>query len=297
MTTTVIAALVVGLLAPLVRSWVWGVPPTLLSPAMLMSSFFGSGLTVLVVGAACNVVLRATELAPDQIDLDSGIFAAVAGIVLLLNSERRMREIRGLSVLCQRLADPDDRQQALGALDRILKRAKGRNAKRHAGLVLMATGPLTQATHWEAARRHLLSVDEGSLDEDQAVLRNQALATCQLQFDDPEAAKATIDKIPRPADPGIEVWLVAMEALVLAVTGHADAAAAKLAGQNTSDNPSLDASHRLVRAHILAAKGDDPGAHAELEAIHKAAGRAGVERVLRPAGPASGLAEAMLAAG
>ncbi|MEM9731623.1 MAG: hypothetical protein AAF997_23815 [Myxococcota bacterium] len=295
MATTLIAALVVGLLAPVVRGFLWGVPPMLLSPAMMVTSFFGSALTVLVIGAACSVVLRATDFSPYTIDLDSGIFAGLAGVALLLNSERRMRDVRGLSVLCQRLADPDARPQALRALGRILDRARQKDLGRHAALALMATGPLTQASLWEEARTHLLSVDESALDEAQAVLRNQALATCQLQFDDTEGALDAIGKIRRPAEPSIEVWLVAMEALVEAVTGNPDAAARKLGGQDTSDNPSLKASHQLVRAHILAARGDEAGAKAELASLQQTAGRAGVERVLRPAGPASQLAKTLLA--
>ncbi|MDH3199630.1 MAG: hypothetical protein OEM15_01935 [Myxococcales bacterium] len=294
MTTTLIAALVVGLLAPMARALVWGVPFGLLSISTVLVSFTGSALTVLLIGVMVGFLLRATTLTPDQIDTMAGGFGAVGGFVLLLSSARRMRHVRGLSVLCQRLAEEDAQATALRALGRLLDRVKKSDADRHIALVLMATGPLTQASLWEEARAGLSSIDEQSLTPSQSVLRNQALATCQLQFDELGAAENAIERIPRPAEPSIEVWLVAMEALLLAVRGQPEAARAKLRGQDTSDNPSLEASHRLVRAHILAGQNQRGAALEELKTLHRAAGRAGLERALHPNGPASALARELI---
>jgi len=160
--------------------------------------------------------------------------------------------------------------------------------------VLMATGPLTQAGMWEKAREQLQGLEEIALSEPQAVLRDQALATCELQFDDPEAAQRAIDRIRRPTEDSIEVWLVAMEALVMAVRGESEKALAHLGGQNTDDNPSLRASHRLVHAHILAKRGRTEDALEELRLLHREAGSSGLERVVLPRGPASPLAEQLL---
>lgn len=294
MTTTLIAALVVGLLAPVVRALAWGVPFGLLSISTVLVSFAGSALTVLLIGATVGFLLRVTTLTPDQVDMMAGVIGALGGFVLLLSSARRMRHVRGLSVLCQRLAEDDAQPSALRALGRLLDRVKRSDADRHIALVLMATGPLTQASLWEEARAGLSSIDEQSLTPAQSVLRNQALATCQLQFDELDAARDAIGNIPRPAEPSIEVWLVAMEALLLAVRGESEAAQAKLRGQDTSDNPSLEASHRLVRAHILADQDQRDAALGELKALRQAAGSAGLERALRPNGPASGLARELI---
>ena len=294
MTTTLIAALVVGLLAPVVRALAWGVPFGLLSISTVLVSFAGSALTVLLIGATAGFLLRVTTLTPDQVDMMAGVIGALGGFVLLLSSARRMRHMRGLSVLCQRLAEDDAQPSALRALGRLLDRVKRSDADRHIALVLMATGPLTQASLWEEARAGLSSIDEQSLTPAQSVLRNQALATCQLQFDELDAARDAIGNIPRPAEPSIEVWLVAMEALLLAVRGESEAAQAKLRGQDTSDNPSLEASHRLVRAHILADQDQRDAALGELKALRQAAGSAGLERALRPNGPASGLARELI---
>ncbi len=294
MTTTLIAALVVGLLAPVVRGLAWGVPFGLLSISTVLVSFAGSTLTVLLIGATAGFLLQAAELTPDQVDRMAGGIGALVGFVLLLSSARRMRHVRGLSVLCQRLGEEDAQPAALRALGRLLDRVKRSDTDRHIGLVLLATGPLTQASLWEVARAKLSSIEEQSLTPAQSILRNQALATCQLQFGELDAARDTIGNIPRPAEPSIEVWLIAMEALLLAVRGELEAAETKLRGQDTSDNPALEASHRLVRAHILAGHDQREAAITELKALRQAAGRAGLERALHPEGPASELARELI---
>jgi hypothetical protein len=294
MTTTLIAALVVGLLAPVVRGLAWGVPFGLLSISTVLVSFVGSALTVLLIGVTAGFLLRAAELTPAEVDMMAGGMGALGGFILLLSSARLMRHLRGLSVLCQRLGEEDAQASALRALGRLLDRAKKSDTDRHIALVLMATGPLTHASLWEEARARLSSIDEQRLTAAQSVLRNQALATCQLQFDELDAAQNAIGGIPRPADPSIEVWLVAMEALLLAVRGESEAAESKLHGQDTADNPSLDASHRLVRAHILAGRSQREAALTELKTLREAAGPAGLERALRPDGPASPLARELI---
>ena len=158
----------------------------------------------------------------------------------------------------------------------------------------MATGPLTQVGMWTKVRKQLQGLDEVALSESQAVLRDQALAACELQFDDPEAAQCAIDRIRRPTEGSIEVWLVAMEALLMAIRGESEKALAHLGGQNTDDNPSLRASHRLVHAHVLAKRGRSKEAIGELRLLQQEAGRAGLERVVLPRGPASPLAEQLL---
>lgn len=294
MVTTLIAALVIGLLAPWVRGKVWGVPFSLFSIGTVLASFVGSVLTTLLVGALFSVALRMTALTRAQIDPISGAIAALVALALLWSSARKMREVRGLSVLCQRLGEEDVRPLALRSIDLLLDRVERRNPRRHASLILMATGPLTQSASWKEARDWLLRIREDVLDPRQAVLRDQALATCHLQFDDTTAAREAIERIPRPAEDEIEIWLVAMEALLLAVEGDGAGASAKLRGQDTDDNPSLEASHRLVRAHIFAAEGNDEQARGELEELKRAVGRSGLVRVLNPRGPATELARSLL---
>jgi hypothetical protein len=291
---TFIAALVVGVLAPLLRGWAWGVPFSLLSIATVLRSFVGSSLTVLLIGTTAFFALRASPIPSEDVSWMAAATGALIGFGLLLSSARRMREVRGLSVLCQRLQEEDARQTASAALGRLLDRIRRGSPQRYAAMVLMATGPLTQAGLWSEARGRLQSLDDDTLPEPQSVLRNQALATCELQFDEVEAAQQAIERIRRPTEESIEVWLVAMEALLLAVRGESESALAHIGAQDTVDNPSLRASHRLVHAHIFAARGDEDAARAELEGLLDEAGAAGLERVLRPRGPASDLAKQVL---
>jgi hypothetical protein len=294
MILTLIVAVLVGAAAPFVRAWIWGVPFGLLSIATVLRSFFGSALTVLVIGVVAFFALRVTAIDPAQINWLAGSIGGLVALLLLFASARRLSDVRGLSILCQRLQEEDARPQAAAALDRLLKRQRRREEQRYVALVLMATGPLTQAGMWAKAREQLQGLDEIALSEPQAVLRDQALATCELQFDEPEAAQRAIDRIRRPTEGSIEVWLVAMEALLMAVRGESEKALAHLGGQNTDDNPSLRASHRLVHAHILAKRGRTEDALEELRLLQQEAGSTGLERVVLPRGPASPLAEQLL---
>lgn len=294
MTPTLIAAVLVGLLAPLLRTLAWGVPFGLLSIATVLRSFIGSALTVLVIGAVALFVLRVSDVSPSNAETVAGATGGIVGLGLLLSSVRRMRYVRGLSVLCQRLHEEDAQPAAFAALSRLLDRARRNAPMEHVPLVLMAIGPLTQAGMWDEARRLLRSLDESELSEPESVLRNQALATCELQFDDAEAAQVAIDRIRRPTEPSIEVWLVAMEGLLMAVRGESERALAHLGAEDTSENPALRASHRLVHAHIYAARGDEEAALRELQVLREEAGRTGLERVLRPSGPATPLAQRLL---
>jgi hypothetical protein len=278
----------------MIRGWVWGVPFSLLSIATVLRSFVASALTVLAVGVVAIFALRATSMPRDQIGQVAGMIGGGVGLLLLLSSARRFRHVRGLSVLCQRMQEEDARPTATVALDRLLRRVRRKDEQRHIALVLMATGPLTQAGMWGEARDRLRGLDDDALTEPQAVLRNQALATCELQFDDVDAAQSAIDRIQRPTEDAIEMWLVAIEALLMAVRGQSERALAHLGAEEVDDNPSLRASHRLVHAHVLAARGDEEAALDELRSLRREAGAAGLERVRLPRGPASPLAERLL---
>jgi hypothetical protein len=294
MTTTLIAALLVGMAAPVARGLAWGVPFGLLSVATVLRSFTGSFLAVLVIGTIALFALRPTSLPQNQVDLAAALVGAAVGLLLLGSSALRMRDVRGLSILCQRLQEEDAKPMAFAALTRLLHGVRRRNSQRHIALVLMATGPVTQAGMWSEARELLRSLSDDALSETQSMLRNQALATCDLQFDDVDAAQRAIERIPRPAPSSIEVWLVALEALVMVLRGEPERALAHLGTVHGGADPSLRASHRLVHAHILAGRNDREGAIEELRILRQEAGRAGLERVVRPRGPASPLAEQLL---
>ena len=60
MVPTLVAATLVGVVAPLLRGRAWGVPFGLLSIATVLRSFLGSFLTVLVAGSIALVIAVVT---------------------------------------------------------------------------------------------------------------------------------------------------------------------------------------------------------------------------------------------
>ncbi|MGB5310504.1 MAG: hypothetical protein WBN38_00435, partial [Polyangiales bacterium] len=81
MVPTLVAAVLLGALAPFARSLAWGVPFGLLSIATVLRSFIGSVLTVLVIGTGVFFGLRATTMPPDDIP---GLAAAIGGLTGLV---------------------------------------------------------------------------------------------------------------------------------------------------------------------------------------------------------------------
>ena len=158
----------------------------------------------------------------------------------------------------------------------------------------MIAGPLTQAECWQPTIDLLQTIDRNSLDAEHDAIRAQTLATSSLyvgQFD--EAAKA-LHSVPRPAPNEIEVWLLAVEAWLNALDGNAEKALSHVGKQATEENPSLKASHRIIRAHALAGTKNTAAARNELQSLLGEAGAAGLRRLIQPEGPASSLATAML---
>lgn len=296
MTATLIAALLVAIAAPWLRRLYWGVPFSLLSIGTVVVSSAAAFLSVLLIGATANLVLRYTPLAREHLNLVSGLIAGIGGCVVVLASARKLRDVRGLSVLCQRLDEPEARAGSLAALHRVLDRIKRQGPDRYASFVLMATAALTKAELWDDARSRLQDAAGQALQPQQEALVNQALATCALHFDDLREAEGAIGRISRPSESPVEIWLVAIEALLAALRGRPDAALAMIEAQDTEANPSLRASHRIVRAHALAAKSDPTAAMQELRILKDEAGDLGLKRVLRPSGPASPLARELLGA-
>ena len=102
--------------------------------------------------------------------------------------------------------------------------------------------------------------------------------------------------IERPTqDEALETWLVAMAALILAVSEEPDAALKLIGGEAESEDPALSASHGIIRAHAWAAAGKEAKARDALQRVFDAAGSAALERAVLPVGPASRLARDLLA--
>ncbi len=86
-----------------------------------------------------------------------------------------------------------------------------------------------------------------------------------------------------------------MEALLLAIQGNADEALARCdAVDFTGDAGALAASYGIVRAHALACMGEEENAKATLREVVEVAGKPALQRAIRPVGPATDIARAML---
>ncbi len=285
MTFVSIAALAIAVLAPLSKSIAWGVPLTMFSWGMALRAAVGAALATFFVGAAL------TAVAPAHVAASTG--AALGGALAML-SARRSRHLRGITLLAWRLTQPDSSLQAQRLLDAKLDKLRRRlSPQTYAQTALFASVPLSAVGAWDTAGRHLEGVSLEAVDRSTGDRTRQALATVYLQRGELEKAHQTIDAIERPAAEAIEGWLDAMEALLLAVQGGADEALERARAAGDADG-ALAATYDIVRAHAHACRGETSEARAALERVREATGAYGLERALRPVGPATDMARAML---
>lgn len=280
-----VAAAVVGSLAPFARAWAWGVHFSMFSWGMAFRATLGAGLVAMLAGLVPLVAFS---------DLTSGIIGGVMGGGLMLLSARRLRHERGTALLVYRLVDPSTRARARALLIRRFTDLRVAPVA-HARLASMAVGPLTALECWRDAELILDAVDATALDPINRGRHLQALATCRLERADFEATTEALERIERPAEPDVERWLRAMEALLLAIQGNADEALARCdAVDFTGDAGALAASYGIVRAHALACMGEEENAKATLREVVEVAGKPALQRAIRPVGPATDIARAML---
>ena len=280
------AAAVVGVFAPVARSYFWGAPLTLFSWAMGLRAMFGAAL---VTGFASLIL---TMLLPAVL---AGLGGGLLGLVLMLLSARRMRRARGIALLSWRLGDPTTREAAKAALVKAFDRIAHREPpSRQAGLVLLAAAPLSAIGEWDLLEENLDRIERAGLSPEVAARVIQALATCRLERGNLEATTELLEQLEDPPE-ALRGWLSVTRALVLAVQGGVEKADAALGNEEPADG-ALSAAHSVVRAHISACQGNDDEARDHLERVRANAGDQALQRALRPVGPATDLARAMLAA-
>lgn len=280
-----LTALALGALAPLLRAWTWGVPLACFGAATLLRLFLGEALAAFFAGGVLLVALQGPAA------------AAVGGSVALvfsLLSARRHRHLRGISLLAQRLGRAEARDEArLALLGKLGRLRRAVSAREHAEYALLATLPLAAVELWADARVLLESIAIDALATEAQARALQALATVRLQASDLEGAAAALAAIARPAEPAVERWVRAGEALLLAVQGAADEALTACSEDDAADG-ALSATYDVVRAHAHASRGEDDEARRALERVRAVAGDAGLRRAVGPVGPATDLARAML---
>jgi hypothetical protein len=251
-----------------------------------------------MVGLAAALLLGLVGARPPVPARAGAVAGGLVGLLLVFASARRDRRLRAAVLLCQRLEQPDRREAAAVALRRLLDLAdaeRGRDLEGHARLLLVVVGPMTMAGLWDEAATRLATLAPESLAPHTRGLHAQALSTCHLQLGRLEDAASALAGAVRPVeDEETERWLRMTEALLLAVQGGIDEATALLETMPTPEDAALFASGRVVRAHVHACRGEDARAREELERLLSEAGPLALERVLRPVGPATDLARALL---
>jgi hypothetical protein len=91
-------------------------------------------------------------------------------------------------------------------------------------------------------------------------------------------------------------WLEITRALLFAIEGSTEKAM-RIVGteDDTGDEDAFRAMHAIVRAHVHACLGDDDAAREDLVHARALAGVVALTRAIRPVGPATDLARALLA--
>lgn len=280
------AAAIVGSIAPFVRALAWGVPLWMFSWGMALRATLGAGLVTLLAGLIPLVAV-------DQ--WTAGAIGLGVGGTLMLLSARRLRHLRGVMLLSWRLGSPATRDDAARRLMKRLASARKLGPEQYAPVALVASGPLSAVERWDDVLTALDGLAGSPLPEALAERVAQARATAELAVGDLEGATASLKSVERPADEGVERWLRATEALLHAVQGGADQALT-IANEEAAADAALGASYDIVRAHALASKGDEEGAKAALRKVEEVTGANGLQRAIRPVGPATDLARAMLVA-
>lgn len=255
-----------------------------MSWGMAFRATIGAGLVTLFAG------LIPLVFATDQI---AGVIGLVVGGGLMVLSARRSRHSRGTALLAYRLGAEATRDRARAYLIQRFEKLSV-PAAQHAQLASIAIGPLTALGLWRDAQIILERVAVDELDPTNRGRHLQALATCRLEGADLEGASEALAKVERPAEPQVEVWLVALEALLQAIQGNAEAALEACDANPAPESDALAASYGIVRAHALACMGQDEDAKRVLNEVVSRAGHAALERAIRPVGPASDIARSML---
>lgn len=285
MLITSLAALAIGILAPIMRSVAWAVPHSMFSHAMVLRSAIGAALTTFVAGALATLAFE---------DHVAGAIGAGLGGLLAFTAARRARYLRGTALLCYRLTQPAHTAEAAQLLDvRLRNLAPHLKPEGYAQLALFASVPLTAVGRWKEAADHVERVELGGLDPALRQRVLQALATLRLEHGDLEGASEALAKVERPAADAVERWLQATEALLLVIQGNTDGALALAEAHDDPEDAAIAASYAVVRAHAFASRGDDAKAKAQLNEVVALAGAEALERAIRPVGPASDLARAM----
>lgn len=291
------AALLVAALAPFLEARAWRVPLAYVPLARMARTFLSAGVVTLFAGGLAWFALSQASMEPGATALAAGSVALAFGSLVALASARKERALRGLHILVTQLGLPDRRDPAAARIDALLERAATRDPRQQALLTLFAAGPLTRHGLGARARGHLDRVPSEGLAPFEQALRAQLRAMTFLQEGALEEATLALDEAPYPTTPAVDAWIDLTRALHHVLCGGVDPARALLAARTdeAQQDPALRVHHDTVAAHALAAEDDEAGARELLSALLARSGVGGLALVLRPVGPATDLARALVA--
>jgi len=278
-----IAAFLVGVVAPFARATAWGAPVAYFSLAMVLRAGAGAALVTLAAGLIATMVTS---------DMMSGIVGICVGLPLMLLSARRMRYVRGATLLAMRLKDPVVHERAFELLQKRLDAAKrALTPASYAQLMLLISAPVVSVGKREPMAARLRAVPLEPLPSSMRAQVLHARSTLDLQIGDYEHAQEALDDLPDDTPEELTRWTQVTQALLWALQGNADDALDYVERAPSDEEllPALD----LIQAHAYASMSRDEEAKAALGRL-KDRGPHALESALKPVGPATDLARALL---
>lgn len=288
------AALFVALAALPLRATLQRVPLRLFPLNQLVATF-GFALIVSWFSAFATYVYSKDQgLALELADRRAAIVGLILGLGISFASAYRDRYLKGAILLASRLDERAISEHVAASLFALLDRVKEKQPAIHTRLLLGSLPYLTAIGLRRPVERRLAALDIEQLDRRERALRAQALATCRLHLGDLDGAEQAVREAPEELEPIIERWLSMSLSLIDAARGNSDAAIQRVNAIDTSSDPSLAATAKLVMAHALASRGDKDGAEGELRGLRDAAGEGALVHALHPEGPATPIARALM---
>lgn len=268
---------------------------------MVIRTVIGTLITILLSGIlayACMVFLSPAHMV-DAIHYQPAVVGGLTSLSLHWVRLRRTPYLKGAVLLVRRSNEAEIRDEAFERLELLVARSTQKASRRnreHATLTLFTLPLLSERGCWDTLEAALSVIHVESLTPSEQAVTRQARATVYLHQGQVDEAREMLAPIERPTkDETLEIWLVAMDALILAVSQKPEAALDLIGDRDPSEDPALAASHGIIRAHAWADTGQEEKARAALQGVLGTAGPAALERAILPVGPASRIARDLLA--
>lgn len=217
-----------------------------------------------------------------------GIVLAGALFLGLRAMAAQVRRVHGLAL---RLEDPKQREAARAEVLREVEAAQGGST--FPSIAIAAATVLANARLHEDALAVVERVERGKISGHELELWSLCRLSARLELRDLAGAQAALADVPeiKPGDTHHDVLRICRANLR---TLEGDPAEALALLEAPATEPSTERSRQVALAHALAARGEHSRLHTLLREIHRRHGDAGLDRIVRPPGPASDEARTLL---